>query len=44
MAQYDFDIGVLGGGSAGLTTAAGSSILGAKAAVMGFTGDGLLLC
>ncbi len=31
MAHYDFDIGVLGGGSAGLTTAAGSSILGAKA-------------
>jgi len=27
---YDFDIGILGGGSAGLTTAAGSAQLGAK--------------
>jgi len=31
VAQYDFDIGILGGGSAGLTVAAGSAILGAKA-------------
>ncbi len=30
MAKYDFDIGILGGGSAGLTIAAGSAILGAK--------------
>jgi len=30
MALYDFDIGVIGGGSAGLTAAAGSSQLGAK--------------
>lgn len=30
MAVYDFDIGVLGGGSAGLTVAAGSAMLGAK--------------
>jgi len=30
MASYDFDIGVLGGGSAGLTVAAGSAQLGAK--------------
>lgn len=31
MATYDFDIGVIGGGSAGLTIAAGSAMLGAKA-------------
>lgn len=31
MAQYDFDIGILGGGSAGLTVAAGSAMLGARA-------------
>lgn len=30
MAQYDFDIGILGGGSAGLTVAAGASQFGAK--------------
>jgi pyruvate/2-oxoglutarate dehydrogenase complex dihydrolipoamide dehydrogenase (E3) component len=30
MADYDFDIGILGGGSAGLTVAAGSAQLGAK--------------
>lgn len=30
MAEYDFDIGILGGGSAGLTTAAGAAQLGAK--------------
>ncbi len=30
MAQYDYDIGILGGGSAGLTAAAGSAMLGAK--------------
>ncbi len=30
MAQYDYDIGILGGGSAGLTVAAGSAMLGAK--------------
>ncbi len=30
MADYDFDIGVLGGGSAGLTVAAGAARLGAK--------------
>src|SRR5512147_2523468 len=30
MADYDFDIGILGGGAAGLTVAAGSAQLGAK--------------
>ncbi|MBU1181196.1 MAG: FAD-dependent oxidoreductase [Proteobacteria bacterium] len=30
MAKYDFDMGILGGGSAGLTIAAGSAMLGAK--------------
>jgi pyruvate/2-oxoglutarate dehydrogenase complex dihydrolipoamide dehydrogenase (E3) component len=30
MADYDFDIGILGGGSAGLTVAAGAARLGAK--------------
>jgi pyruvate/2-oxoglutarate dehydrogenase complex dihydrolipoamide dehydrogenase (E3) component len=30
MASYDFDIGVLGGGSAGLTVAAGAAQLGAR--------------
>ncbi|KPK92175.1 MAG: mercuric reductase [Deltaproteobacteria bacterium SM23_61] len=30
MADYDFDMGILGGGSAGLTVAAGSARLGAK--------------
>ncbi len=30
MADYDFDMGILGGGSAGLTVAAGSAQLGAK--------------
>jgi len=30
MATYDFDIGIIGGGSAGLTIAAGASRLGAK--------------
>ena len=30
MASYDFDIGIIGGGSAGLTVAAGSAQLGAK--------------
>lgn len=30
MASYDFDIGILGGGAAGLTVAAGASQLGAK--------------
>ena len=30
MATYDFDIGVIGGGAAGLTVAAGASRLGAK--------------
>jgi pyruvate/2-oxoglutarate dehydrogenase complex dihydrolipoamide dehydrogenase (E3) component len=30
MAEYDFDIGILGGGSAGLTIAAGTAQLGAK--------------
>ena len=30
MTKYDFDIGILGGGSAGLTIAAGSAMLGAK--------------
>jgi pyruvate/2-oxoglutarate dehydrogenase complex dihydrolipoamide dehydrogenase (E3) component len=30
MAKYDFDIGIIGGGSAGLTIAAGASQLGAK--------------
>ncbi|NIQ37532.1 MAG: FAD-dependent oxidoreductase, partial [Proteobacteria bacterium] len=30
MAEYDFDIGILGGGSAGLTVASGAAQLGAK--------------
>jgi len=30
MATYDYDIGILGGGSAGLTIAAGSAMLGAR--------------
>ena len=30
MSSYDFDIGIIGGGSAGLTVAAGSAQLGAK--------------
>ena len=30
MANYDFDIGILGGGSAGLTVAAGATQFGAK--------------
>jgi len=30
MAKYDYDIGILGGGAAGLTVAAGVSRLGAK--------------
>ena len=31
MAEYDFDIGILGGGAAGLTVASGAAQLGAKA-------------
>ena len=30
MIQYDFDLGILGGGSAGLTIASGAAQLGAK--------------
>ena len=30
MAAYDFDIGIIGGGAAGLTIAAGAAQLGAK--------------
>jgi phytoene dehydrogenase-like protein len=30
MATYDFDIGIIGGGAAGLTVAAGSARLGAR--------------
>jgi pyruvate/2-oxoglutarate dehydrogenase complex dihydrolipoamide dehydrogenase (E3) component len=30
MAKYDFDIGIVGGGSGGLTVAAGAAQLGAK--------------
>src|SRR5512139_3214921 len=30
MADYDYDIGIIGGGAAGLTVAAGASQLGAK--------------
>ena len=30
MAEYDFDIGIIGGGSGGLTVAAGASQFGAK--------------
>lgn len=30
MANYDFDIGILGGGAAGLTVASGAAQLGAK--------------
>ena len=28
--QYDYDIGIIGGGAAGLTTASGAARLGAK--------------
>ncbi|MBW1704477.1 MAG: FAD-dependent oxidoreductase [Deltaproteobacteria bacterium] len=31
MADYDFDIGIIGGGAAGLTVASGAAQLGAKA-------------
>ena len=34
MAQHDFDIGIIGGGAAGLTIAAGASQAGAKALVV----------
>jgi len=34
MATYDFDIGIIGGGSAGLTIAAGASQLGAKTVLL----------
>jgi len=30
MAEYDYDVGVLGGGAAGLTAASGASQFGAK--------------
>ena len=30
MATYDYDLGIIGGGAAGLTVAAGASQLGAK--------------
>ena len=30
MANYDYDIGIIGGGAAGLTVASGSAQLGAK--------------
>ena len=30
MAKYDFDLGVIGGGAAGLTITAGAAQLGAK--------------
>jgi len=30
MAAYDYDIGIIGGGAAGLTVTAGASQLGAK--------------
>lgn len=30
MANYDYDIGILGGGAAGLTVAAGAAQIGAK--------------
>ena len=30
MAEYDFDVGIIGGGSGGLTVAAGASQFGAK--------------
>ncbi len=30
MAAYDFDLGILGGGAAGLTAAAGAAQFGAK--------------
>ena len=30
MAKYEFDIGILGGGAAGLTVASGAAQLGAK--------------
>ena len=31
MPKYDFDIGIIGGGAAGLTVASGASQFGAKA-------------
>ena len=34
MANYDFDIGILGGGAAGLTIASGASQFGAKTLVI----------
>ena len=34
MAQYDYDIGILGGGAAGLTIAAGAAQAGAKALIV----------
>ena len=34
MANYDFDIGILGGGAAGLTIAAGAAQAGAKALIV----------
>ncbi|MBI4763637.1 MAG: hypothetical protein HY787_03415 [Deltaproteobacteria bacterium] len=38
MSQYDFDIGILGGGSAGLTMGSGAAQLGLRIQVIeGFT-------
>ncbi|MBD3669573.1 MAG: FAD-dependent oxidoreductase, partial [Gammaproteobacteria bacterium] len=34
MANYDYDIGILGGGAAGLTVASGAAQLGAKAVLI----------
>ena len=34
MADFDYDIGIMGGGSAGLTIASGASRLGAKTVLL----------
>jgi uncharacterized membrane protein YdjX (TVP38/TMEM64 family) len=39
MAAYDYDLGILGGGAAGLTAAAGSAQFGAKTILRGGRGD-----
>ena len=39
MPQYDYDLGVLGGGSAGLTITAGAAQLGVKTLFVGNVGD-----
>ena len=34
MVEYDYDIGIIGGGAAGLTVASGATLLGAKTLVV----------